>query len=598
VAAPKNSFNPNLLDFVNSAPCGLMVANPKGVILFANKKAEDIFDAGHDSLLGRKVPSQLGSTASNRSTPYALKQKKLMGKEVGIYKAPLQTKGRLMGSLYFLFDDGNPQPAAKGHSLAPELMDSVIESFYDGVIFVENDRIVRVNSSYGRITGLKVESLLGQKVDDLDGETHICLHTIQEVVRLVCQLKKSVTSMGRLRQGNEIYVTATPVTSKGSIKYIIINIRDVTELQRLKEEVSRLMALYLSTPEEARISQITGDEIVTGNRAMRSTLDTVARLAQVDSVLFFEGESGTGKEVLARLAHRLSARSKGPFIPVNCGAIPENLFESELFGYAKGAFTGAVAEGKPGLFELAHNGVIFLDEVSETPLNCQVKLLKVLEDLEVTRVGGVKPTKLNVRVIGASNRSLPKMVKEGKFREDLFYRVYVVPIKIPPLRERRDDIFPLAWHFLRHYNDKFNMSKKFSPEIIQIMETYQWPGNVRELKNVIERTMITSEGETLEPRHLPPTVYQQETDDASMIQVKGIMPLDLARESVERKLLTQALAIRRTTREAAKILGVDHSTVVRKVRKYGIQVPAEPSEEEEPSSPETPPSFRPKLPFA
>jgi transcriptional regulator with PAS, ATPase and Fis domain len=210
----------------------------------------------------------------------------------------------------------------------------------------------------------------------------------------------------------------------------------------------------------------------------------------------------------------------------------------------------------------------------------------------------VKPTKLNVRVIGASNRSLPKMVKEGKFREDLFYRVYVVPIKIPPLRERRDDIFPLAWHFLRHYNDKFNMSKKFSPEIIQIMETYQWPGNVRELKNVIERTMITSEGETLEPRHLPPTVYQQETDDASMIQVKGIMPLDLARESVERKLLTQALAIRGTTREAAKILGVDHSTVVRKVRKYGIQVPAEPSEEEEPSSPETPPSFRPKLPFA
>jgi transcriptional regulator with PAS, ATPase and Fis domain len=303
---------------------------------------------------------------------------------------------------------------------------------------------------------------------------------------------------------------------------------------------------------------------------MRAIIDTIVRVAQVDSVVLFEGESGTGKEVLARLAHRLSVRKKCPFIPVNCGAIPENLFESELFGYAEGAFTGAMKQGKPGLFELANGGVIFLDEIGEMPFNCQVKLLKVLEDLEVVRVGGVKPIKLNVRVFAATNRELPKMVKDGKFREDLFYRLYVVPIKIPPLRERREDIFPLAWHFLSHYNKKFKQTKKFSQEIIQVMEMQLWPGNVRELQNVIERMVITSDAEVLEPDHLPSTVYQPGPDDGSMVQVKGIMSLQQARETVEKKLLSYALEMKGTTREVARILGVDHSTVVRKLKKYSL----------------------------
>ena len=482
----------------------------------------------------------------------------------------------------FILLDGMQNHPPGGLSAAPDLektLGSLIESFHDAVILIELDRIIRVNSSFGRITGLKEDTLLGQKVDELDGETHICLHTIQETVHLVHQMRKSVTSMAKLKHGNEIYVTATPVESKGGIRHIVVNIRDVTELQTLKEEVSRLMALYLSTPEDARISQITGQEIVTSSRVMRGVLDVVARLAQVDSIIFFEGESGTGKEVLARLTHRLSSRRKGPFIPVNCGAIPETLFESELFGYAKGAFTGATSEGKPGLFELANGGVLFLDEVSEIPLNGQVKLLKVIEDLEVMRVGGVKTTKLNVRIIAATNRSLPKLVKEGKFREDLFYRLYVVPIKIPPLRERREDIFPLAWHFLRLYNNKFNQSKKFSREVIQILESYQWPGNVRELQHVVERMILTSDGEILQPQHLPSSVYQQESDDHSMIQIKGIVALAQAREIVERKLLSQALAIRGTTREAARLLSVDHSTVVRKMKKYGLQAELDDQEE-------------------
>ncbi len=459
------------------------------------------------------------------------------------------------------------------------ILDSFLESFYDGIILLKGRSIISVNSSFTRITGLKANALLGHNIEDLDGETHICLHTIQEVVRLVRQLGRSITSMGRLTQGNEIYVTATPVQLLSSDEHIIINIRDVTELQRLKEEVSRLMALYLSTPEEARISQITGDEIIAENKVMRGIIDLVARLAQVDSVVLFEGESGTGKEVLARLMHRLSARRKGPFITVNCGAIPENLFESELFGYAKGAFTGAHKEGKPGLFELAEGGFIFLDEIGEMPIHCQVKLLKVIEDLEVMRIGDVKPTKLDVRVIAATNRDLPKMVREGRFREDLFYRLYVVPIKIPPLRQRPEDIFPLAWHFLHRCNQKFNRSKKFSTELVNALERYDWPGNVRELQNVIERMVIASDGDTLDPQHLPPGLYKRQHSANLAVELRGIVPLSEARCQLEAQLIKQAIGLKRSTREAARLLGVDHSTIVRKLKKYGITIPRKASKD-------------------
>ncbi len=458
-------------------------------------------------------------------------------------------------------------------------LDSLIESFYDGIMFIQNDIITRVNSSFSRITGIKEEKVLGKRVEEFDGEEHICLRTIQEVTSLVKKFGKSMTGMGELKNGNEIYVTATPVKIGGDVKHITVNIRDVTELKLLKEEVSRLMTLYYSTPEDARLSQLTGSEIIAENKVMLGIIDMVVRLAQVDTLVLFEGESGTGKELLARLIHRLSARRKGPFIPVNCGAIPENLFESELFGYAKGAFTGALKEGKPGLFELANGGIIFLDEIGELPLHSQVKLLKVIEDLEVVRVGGRNPIKLDVRIITATNKDLPRMVKEGRFREDLFYRLYVVPIRIPPLRERREDIFPLAWHFLKKFNKKFNMSKTFSREIIEVMESYRWPGNVRELQNVIERIVITSDEDVLSPKHLPPSIYQEEMEDNGLIQVKGIISLPKAKEILEKKLISSVFSVKgTTTRHAARLLGVDHSTIVRKLKKYGLRTKIPPFE--------------------
>ncbi len=562
----------SLLSILEETTCGLILTDRKGKICLFNKKAEKIFDIPAEEILGRPFNS-LGALHLSKDEEKCFLKQNIHDKEVVFYRTSFRHNGKFGGELY-LFDVLQDSLSRENTAFSFDIsqtFESLMESFYDGIIIIENDRIVKVNSSFSRITGLKGKTILNRDVNDLDGETHVCLHTIQEVVRLVNQLKKSITSMGKLRQGNEIYVTGTPIIHRERIFQVIVHIRDITELQLLKDEVSRLMAMYLSTPEKTRILQLTGGEIIAESRIMRGILDLIARVAHVDTTVLLEGESGTGKEMLARLIHRLSARRHGPFIPVNCGAIPENLFESELFGYEGGAFTGASREGKPGLFELANQGIIFLDEIGELPLNCQVKLLKIIEDLEIIRVGGRCPIKLNVRIIAATNRNLKKMVKEGEFREDLFYRLYIVPIEIPPLRNRREDIFPLSWHFLRYYNKKYNQSKTFSAEIIQVLESYNWPGNVRELQNVIERMVVLCGEEMLQPHHLPHNIYKDEHNESSMIQVKGIMPLEQAHALVEKKLLTNVLSIKKTTREAARLLGVDHSTIVRKMRKYGLK---------------------------
>ena len=281
-----------LAGIFKSAPFGFVLTDVNGVVVFINEKAEKILEIEPGSLTGRTITSKMSLFVSGKGPAETFNRKKIMGKEIALYKLPFRMAGEFAGEIY-LFDEIDRSEIVSELSLTTELdrtLESLVESFYDGVIFIENEHVVRVNSSFSRITGLKGESLLGQKVDDLDAETHICLHTIQEVIRLVQRLRKSVTSMGKLMHGNEIYVTATPVNLDGPVQHIIVSIRDITELQLLKEEVSRLMALYLSTPEEARISQLAGEEIIAENRVMRGILDMVARVAQVDSIVLFEGE--------------------------------------------------------------------------------------------------------------------------------------------------------------------------------------------------------------------------------------------------------------------------------------------------------------------
>ncbi|MHB1407528.1 MAG: sigma-54 interaction domain-containing protein, partial [Desulfitobacteriaceae bacterium] len=260
-----------------------------------------------------------------------------------------------------------------------------------------------------------------------------------------------------------------------------------------------------------------------------------------------------------------------PFITVNCGAIPENLLESELFGYEKGAFTGASKEGKIGLMEAANGGTIFLDEIGELPLNLQVKLLRAIQDKVIHRVGGIKPIELDVRIIAATNRNLKEMVERQAFREDLFYRLNVVQIEIPPLRWRREDIFPLAEHFLRKYTSKYSKTKSIRPEVYRIFENYAWPGNVRELENVIERAVILSEGELIDVSHLPDHFGQIGSAKGEVaIKIREVIPWNKALELMERELLRKALEQGKSIRKTADVLGITHTTVLRKGKQYSL----------------------------
>ena len=255
---------------------------------------------------------------------------------------------------------------------------------------------------------------------------------------------------------------------------------------------------------------------------------------------------------------------------INCGAIPDNLLESELYGYEEGAFTGARAGGKMGFFELCHQGTLLLDEIGELPLALQVKLLRAIQEQEIYRIGGTKPRKLDVRILAATNRNLEEMVAQGSFREDLFYRLNVVPINIPPLRERRQDIVPLILHFLEKCNLKNETNKRFEPELYQHLENHEWSGNVRELENMVERLLVTNDEEVLGVRHSPFTAGQNENREKLVITVNEPIPLKVAGELLERDLLAKAMQIYQSTRKAAQALGISHPTVIRKIHKYRI----------------------------
>lgn len=305
------------------------------------------------------------------------------------------------------------------------------------------------------------------------------------------------------------------------------------------------------------------------NPQMKELLRMAAKVAKANSTLLITGETGVGKEELAKYIHRVSERRTGPIIVVNCAAIPETLCEAHFFGYERGAFTGALAEGKPGLFELANHGTIILDEVGELPLHLQTKLLRVLQERQFYRVGGCKPINVDVRVIAITNQDLLAMTREGRFRLDLYHRLSVIPLSLPPLRERREDIVWLAEYYLNLYNKEYSLKKRFADSLLQYMTRSDWPGNIRELKNVVERLVIMSDSDVVDERALE-MISAGKFEPPTPIVVNQVLPWRVAEELLERALLKKALEVGHSARQAAKVLEVAHSTVVRKASKYGL----------------------------
>ncbi|OYV66614.1 MAG: hypothetical protein B7Z74_10810, partial [Deltaproteobacteria bacterium 21-66-5] len=336
----------------------------------------------------------------------------------------------------------------------------------------------------------------------------------------------------------------------------------ITELNELRAEVQESRTLaerYRNELTIARLGEVHREAMSFRSAAMENCVALATRVSMVTSPVLLTGESGVGKGLLSKLIHQAGNRKVGPFIHVNCGAIPGNLMESELFGYQKGAFTGASEEGKPGLFELADQGTLFLDEIGEVPLQLQVKMLKVLEESEVRRIGAVRTRKIDVRIVAATNRNLKEMIKAGLFREDLFFRLNVFPIHIPSLRERREDIVPLVDRILAELNRKYRKVKRLSPDTLDLLARYPFPGNVRELQNTMERAFILSDGRLIEPVHLPPEIQRRDgpaENGGGAPAADGGGGLEEILGSLERKVLENLWRERRNTYEIAKILKV------------------------------------------
>ncbi|MBQ9015189.1 MAG: sigma 54-interacting transcriptional regulator [Firmicutes bacterium] len=311
-------------------------------------------------------------------------------------------------------------------------------------------------------------------------------------------------------------------------------------------------------------------QIISCSDEMYRIKNLIKMIAPMKSTVLILGETGTGKDVLARAIHRLSPRKDKPFIKVSCGAIAPNLVESELFGYEAGSFTGASKDGKTGLIEAADGGTLFLDEIGELPMDQQVKLLRVLQERSIIRVGGTEEHKLDIRVIAATNRNLKERIKKGEFREDLFYRLNIVSIEIPPIRERKEDIPLLISYFTKKFNRAYRTEKIFSKTVIQMLSQYSWPGNVREMENCVESIIVSTSSNYIEPQDLPYHITEDIGEGNPRVIINGIIPLSEAVKELEIQLLQMAMKEFKTTTEIANALGVNQSTVSRKITQYGL----------------------------
>jgi PAS domain S-box-containing protein len=454
----------------------------------------------------------------------------------------------------------------------------VIDSSFDGIVISDKDGIIiHQNPSYEQITGLSAKDLIGRNLKELEDEGVIdnsaSLRALKE--------NKAVTIIQKINTGVTVLVSAVPIRNKqGKIEKLVNNIRDLTHLKSLENEVKELEAKHARASKELETLKEQNDpklSIIAHSNKMKSVVERTLRVSQIDSVVLIQGESGVGKEKIVNLIHRYSPRANGPLIKINCGAIPEALLESELFGYESGTFTGANQKGKAGLFEVANNGSIFLDEIGEMPLPLQVKLLRVLQEFEITRVGGRKPIPVNVRIIAATHQNLTNMIEQGTFREDLFYRLNIIPIYIPSLRERKEDVIPLIYHFLNRINQKYGINRSFTPEALTQYQKYDWPGNVRELQNLVERITLMStksEIDVQDIQHEMTFSRNQSTDTRQPVSPAPsveIRPLKAKLEEVESTFIQQALDAFTSIRKAATALKIDQSTLVRKMQKYNIK---------------------------
>jgi len=541
----------------------VIVSSADGSILYMNEGAGRLLQVA--GLTECANISEFGFDLLTENTEEALTLEiTLSGLRYSVCLIPFQTDSFEHCRLY-IFED---------NVVCSALVSELLEAIDEGICVIDlNGYLETANRTALYYIGIDpderesdIKASVGKDLQQILRENGLLSDALNPIV---IKEKKTVRKNLEYNNGKVVTYTGTPVFDGDSnLRHVVLTGRDVSRLVSLESQLDELEKIkndYYTQLMELEIFR-GGQDPVCSSKKMEYVLGIASKVASTDAPIFLTGESGVGKEEVARFIHRNSGRSDKPFIAINCAAIPEQLLESELFGFAAGSFTGANRNGKKGLLEEADGGTFFLDEIGELPFSVQSKLLRVVQEGKIYRIGSTIPIDLDVRFLSATNLSEEALGSSAKFRRDLYYRLCVVPLHIPPLRERKDDIIPLISHFLELFNKKYRKNIRINNQVMRKMTKLDWPGNVRELKNVIERLVILSVGGIVDEAQLKVALDMGYGEAKEKITVSGLMPLSEAHDLVDGILISEAYSQFGTIVEAAKALYIDPSTIHRKLK--------------------------------
>lgn len=570
----ENTFSEEL-SILQSMHNIVLAIDYQGKIIMYNAASEKVFGIPADQVMGRFISEVIPGTGLLKVLKTGkshIGRKFVVGNSLYVVnRTPIIRDGAIVGAIGVAQEITELQHLAEELEVVKELkgtLETIFESSQEGYLAVNTEgNIIMINKAFAELLGITPDVAIGKHITELVEETE--LHNVYRTG------KPQVGEIVRIR-GRDTVVMRYPIRKDGKIIGAVSKVmfKDVNQLVSLAEKINSLhreLAYYKNELERVQGARYSVENIIGNSQVMARLKETIRRVAQGPSTVLIRGESGTGKELVAHALHSGSPRRFGQFVKVNCAAVPENLLESELFGYQEGAFTGARKGGQVGKFEQANGGTIFLDEIGDMPLAMQAKLLRVIQEREIERLGENRPRQVDVRVVTATNRNLEELIREGKFREDLYYRLNVVSLVIPSLRERMEDIAELVIYFVGKFNMEFGLNvRDLDKEVWELLYSYHWPGNVRELENVIERAFNLVDGDYINISHLPH--YLQKFGKGARRSLNN-KTLPALLDQVEKEALLEALTSTGGNKmQAAKILGISRAWLYKKMKQYDIKI--------------------------